>query len=947
MEAVEQFFRDNMHYVFFVYGLAFVFMGISLSLQPKINEHFKPVKVIWLLSLFALLHGVNEWLDMLLFLHPSNDILKTISFIFLVSSFCFLLEFGRQTLRICESITVRYLSQYLKWWLVPVLLTVIVIVSYNSQATLQSGQILSRYFLAFPGAVFSAIGLRLHCKATYISQKMKLEKYFLITTIFFIVYGILAGLVVPEGDFFPSNILNTNNFLAFVKIPVQVFRAAAAVIIAFSMVGVIRLFNYEAKNMLQETIDELYRKRENIVQNAKLQEVVNSILKVSLLSVSLKRQLEKILEILISIPWLASHKKGCIFLLDERYNRLRIAASHNFSYNQLSTCSSLILGQCLCGLAASSGDIVFSSDSTDERHTIMYNNIELHGHYCVPVILEDRLLGVLTVDLNAGHTRNSNEEVFLKTVANTIAGIIVRKESEERIADSALAQGVMNLILNVSLELIPLKEKLQKILDILSNVPWISESSSMGCIFLIEDNPDMLVMKAHRRVPLKLFETCTNIPLGKCLCGTAAQTGKTIFKSSVDNEHEIQYDALYNHGHYCVPIKSKKVVLGVISIYVKEGHTYDKSEETFLLSVADVLAGVVERKAVEDRIERMEILEQSLQESEKKYRQLVELAHEGIWVTDKNFNTTFVNKAMADMLGFTIGEILSRRMFAFMDIPDIETAKKYIEGSRQGLTNHHDFAFIRKDGTKIYTMVSAAAVMDEKGNYDGTIAFLTDITKRKEAEKTLKSSVLERDVLLRELHHRVKNNLQLVSGLIGLQLNYVKDKTYRDMFIESRNRIQSISLIHEKLYHKEGLSEIDFKKYITSLSQDIFIFLGAGKNKLTFKTDIENVYIGLDIAIPCGLIINELFTNILKHAFKDDRDGEIKLVVHTVNNDEIELIISDNGVGLPPETDFSQPKTLGMQIVSVLVKQIDGTIELDRTNGTTFSLRFKKHYNQP
>ncbi|MBF0519694.1 MAG: response regulator [Nitrospirae bacterium] len=264
MEAIEHFFRYNMDHVFLVYGFAFMSMGVAISVLQKTNEQFKLSKAIWLLSSFALLHGFNEWLDMLIITHQPNRILNIASFIFLVSSFCFLLEFSRRTLRMCEVEYVKKFSQYLTWWLMPVVLIIIFIVSYNSEAMLNTGQILSRYFLAAPGAFLTAIAFRLYSKETDTVKKSKADKYFLLTTATFIAYGCLAGLIVPKGDFFPSNILNTDNFLFSFSIPVQVFRTIVALIIAFSMIGVIKLFNYESNRKLQETIEHLRQKESEI-----------------------------------------------------------------------------------------------------------------------------------------------------------------------------------------------------------------------------------------------------------------------------------------------------------------------------------------------------------------------------------------------------------------------------------------------------------------------------------------------------------------------------------------------------------------------------------------------------------------------------------------------------------------------------------------------------------
>ncbi|MBF0466550.1 MAG: hypothetical protein HQK88_16240 [Nitrospirae bacterium] len=223
------------------------------------------------------------------------------------------------------------------------------------------------------------------------------------------------------------------------------------------------------------------------------------------------------------------------------------------------------------------------------------------------------------------------------------------------------------------------------------------------------------------------------------------------------------------------------------------------------------------------------------------------------------------------------------------------------------------------------------------------LALQNEITKRKDIEEKLKASLLEKKLLLRELHHRVKNNLQLITALLGLQLKHIKEETYREMFIESQNRVLAISLIHEKLYKSENFVEIDFNSYVSSLSSDIIASLCSDTSMISLKLDIpQNITVGVDVATPFGLIINELLTNSLKHAFKDKRDCcEIKISLR-VFEDNFILTITDNGSGIPEGTDIEKSKTLGLNIVSILVRQLKGTIELNRTNGTTVTIVFKK-----
>ncbi|MBF0565167.1 MAG: PAS domain S-box protein [Nitrospirae bacterium] len=251
----------------------------------------------------------------------------------------------------------------------------------------------------------------------------------------------------------------------------------------------------------------------------------------------------------------------------------------------------------------------------------------------------------------------------------------------------------------------------------------------------------------------------------------------------------------------------------------------------------------------------------------------------------------------------------------------------------------------------------------------GVAIFAMEISERKAAEEQLKRSLREKEVLLQEIHHRVKNNLQVVSALIELQMEYIDEPSYRDMFRESQNRIKSIALIHEKLYSSKGFSNIDLNGYITNLAMDLFGNFGVDKNNITLALDTENIPIGIDIAIPCGLIINELFTNVLKHAFAGNAYGEIRIGLHWVPprrttsatpdgkeavstenplqrhsgavSDEIELVVKDNGIGMPAGIDFRKTKSLGLHIVVTLVRQLGGTIELKSNGGTEFIITFR------
>jgi two-component sensor histidine kinase len=219
-------------------------------------------------------------------------------------------------------------------------------------------------------------------------------------------------------------------------------------------------------------------------------------------------------------------------------------------------------------------------------------------------------------------------------------------------------------------------------------------------------------------------------------------------------------------------------------------------------------------------------------------------------------------------------------------------------------------------------------------------ALQAEIAERKRVEEQIKASLGEKEVLLKEIHHRVKNNLQVVSSMLQLQSKNVKDRETVEMFQESRNRVRSMALVHERLYQSRDLARVDFARYIRSLANYLCRSYGVNTNVIQLRTNLHDVFLGVDTAIPCGLILNELVSNCLKHAFPDGREGEIRIELRSDGNDKFTLMVSDNGVGLLEDLDFRNTESLGLQLVNTLVNQLEGTIELDRRGGTAFKITF-------
>jgi two-component sensor histidine kinase/CheY-like chemotaxis protein len=224
-----------------------------------------------------------------------------------------------------------------------------------------------------------------------------------------------------------------------------------------------------------------------------------------------------------------------------------------------------------------------------------------------------------------------------------------------------------------------------------------------------------------------------------------------------------------------------------------------------------------------------------------------------------------------------------------------------------------------------------------------------EMDERERIETKLKKSLEEKEILLKEIHHRVKNNLQIISSLLNLQSRYINDEEMLDMYKESQNRVKSMAIIHEKLYQSEDLARIDFGDYVKSLVIDLFNSYGVDKSFTNLDINIDDVLLDINTAIPCGLIVNELVTNSIKHGFPVNRAKQLSFnekdsIAVTITKEDgfYDMSVYDNGTGFPDNLDFHNTDSLGMQLVISLTSQLRGTVELERNNGTLFRIIFKE-----
>jgi PAS domain S-box-containing protein len=235
--------------------------------------------------------------------------------------------------------------------------------------------------------------------------------------------------------------------------------------------------------------------------------------------------------------------------------------------------------------------------------------------------------------------------------------------------------------------------------------------------------------------------------------------------------------------------------------------------------------------------------------------------------------------------------------------------------------------------------VRSSPVADWRGRPVSWVVVLRDITERVQAERQVEASLKEKEVLLQEIHHRVKNNLQIISSLLNLQAQQIEDKEIVDVFRDSQNRIQSMALIHEQLYGSHDLAGIDFGAYIQDLATDLFRSYQADSRRIRLDVETDEVSLGIDQAVPCGLIVNELVSNALKHAFPDGRQGGIRVELRA-DGRQMMVLVKDDGIGLPEGTDHQSTPSLGLQLVNSLVSQLDGEVILEPGRGTGFRVTF-------
>jgi PAS domain S-box-containing protein len=373
----------------------------------------------------------------------------------------------------------------------------------------------------------------------------------------------------------------------------------------------------------------------------------------------------------------------------------------------------------------------------------------------------------------------------------------------------------------------------------------------------------------------------------------------------------------------------------------------------------------------QDITERREIVDALNQIDERRLYTLERLSPVGIFRTDAEGRCTYVNRTWRELAGLSLSQSLGEGWVAAVEPPDRKRVRRRWDESLQrrapfkieyrlrGRTSEPDGK--RKSparqprwGATAWVLAHALPELDAAGHLVGYIGTVTDISERRRAEVVLRraqvtlrqsearyrATAIARETLLREVHHRVKNNLQIVASLLMLQLGHVKDPHVRVLVGESQARIEAIALVHEKLCQSEDLTRVDLGSYIAKVVDGVRASFGSQGRDILVTVTTDRVLVASDTAVNCGLIVNELVSNALKHAFPRRKQGRVIVSLHQPHRDEVVLRISDDGVGMDPAIGLDSVHTLGLQLVRHLTEQLGGAITVERDLGTQFSLRF-------
>jgi PAS domain S-box-containing protein len=333
--------------------------------------------------------------------------------------------------------------------------------------------------------------------------------------------------------------------------------------------------------------------------------------------------------------------------------------------------------------------------------------------------------------------------------------------------------------------------------------------------------------------------------------------------------------------------------------------------------------------------------ERALRVSESRHRAIFDHAGVGIAEVDDHMRLVAVNDRVCEILGYSRAELLGMTARELTLPDDRPRSDEFHARLIDGRVDRFEYEkrFRRGDGSLVWALVTASAIRDANGRFLRAIATILDISERKAADEKIRASLEEKDVLLREVHHRVKNNLAVISSLFYLQSNYSSDRAVAGLLQESQDRVRSMALVHESLYRSTNLTAVEFRDYARGLAEHLIATYHATSGLVHLNLEMEPIELTLEQAIPCGLLLNELVTNALKHAFRTPRAPELTITGSRTPDGRCEIGVHDNGVGLPE--DLVADRTFGLRLIRLLGTQLDADVSIRRVDpGTEARISF-------
>ncbi len=434
------------------------------------------------------------------------------------------------------------------------------------------------------------------------------------------------------------------------------------------------------------------------------------------------------------------------------------------------------------------------------------------------------------------------------------------------------------------------------------------------------------------------------------LVGTCAlkREARTIANTNADTIKQDKTLLPETRSLMLLPLVSRRQIIGVLVVHSENLSAFYDDDITRLQTIADQLANAIENARLyhelqlhsQDLAQAVELRTLELQKTTEKVETILENSPDAILLLNENSEIVLVNPAALNIFACDTEAIIGKTLEDLLLPDQVEQMSDLLEKCRLNSQSRGlGFVARRFDG-KTFDAGIALATISEMKVITGLVCIIRDITEQVRTEEKIRASLREKEVLLQEIHHRVKNNMQVISSLIALQAGYTDDAHVHQMFHESQSRIRSMALVHEQLYRSHDLARIDFSKYIHELSSNLMRSYPNAAGRIELELDADAIFLDIDTAIPCGLIINELVSNAFKHAFPNGREGRISLTFKKDLTNRRTLIVRDNGIGFPTDFNVYRTETLGMQLVTSLTAQLNATIGLRQDQGTTFEIRF-------